>query len=101
AANILRADDHAVGNLEIAERGGDFDVIDHAAADKGDFAVNAPSDVNDLLGEVHRGSEAGENDAARSGTPEVLDARNDGALGLCEAGALDVRGNAEDSEDDF
>jgi len=101
AANILRADDHAVGNLEIAERVGDFDVIDHAAADKGDFAVNAPSDVNDLLDAVHRGSEAGENDAARSGAAEVLDARNDGALGLCEAGALDVRGIAEESEDAF
>src|SRR5579885_117796 len=101
AANILRANDHAIRNLKITKRVGDFDIIDHAAADKSDFAVDALSDVNDLLDAVNRGSEAGEDDAAGRGTAQVLDARNDGALGLGEAGALDIRGIAEESEDAF
>jgi len=29
---------------------GDFDVVDHAAADEGDFAANARGDVDGLVG---------------------------------------------------
>src|SRR5579864_4910483 len=41
STNILGADDHAVRNAKIFERVGDFDVVDHAAADEGDFAAHA------------------------------------------------------------
>ena len=68
AANILRANDHAIRNAKIAEVVGDFDVVDHAAADEGDFAANAIGDVDDLLNAVDGGGEAREDHAARRGT---------------------------------
>src|SRR5262249_34690226 len=49
APDILRADDHAVGNAEAIERMRDLHVVDHAAADEGDFAAHAAGDVDDLL----------------------------------------------------
>ena len=52
-ANVLRADDHAVGNAQVIHRVRDFDVVDHAAADEGDFAADAPGDVDDLLDAVN------------------------------------------------
>jgi hypothetical protein len=48
----LRANDHAVGYAEIFEGVGNFDVVDHAAADEGDFAADAGGDVDDLLDTV-------------------------------------------------
>ncbi len=92
AADVLRADDHAVGNAQVAHRVRDFDVVHHAAADEGDFAVDARGDVDDLLNAVDAAGEAGENDAARGGTAEIFEARDDGTFGGSEAGALDVGG---------
>src|SRR5580698_11525243 len=100
-ANVLRADDHAVGDAQVVHGVCDLDVVDHAAANEGDFASNASSDVDDLLDAVNRGSETGKNDAARSGAAELFDARDDGALGRSEAGALDVGGVAEKGQDAF
>src|SRR5262249_17769634 len=53
AANVLGTDDHAIGNLQDAERMRDFDVIDHAAADERNFAPHASGDVDDLLDAVN------------------------------------------------
>ncbi len=100
-ANVLRADDHAVGNAQVIHGVRDFDVVDHAAADESDFAADASSDVDHLLNAMDGGSETGKDDAARRGTAEFFDARDDGALGRSEAGALDVGGIAEKSEDAF
>jgi hypothetical protein len=101
AANVLRTDDHAVGNAQVAHRVRDFDVVDHAAADERDFAVNARGDVDDLLNPVDAAGEAGENDAPRSGTAEIFETRDNGAFGRREAGALDVGGVGEEREDAF
>ena len=79
----------------------DFDVVDHAAADEGDFAIDARGDVDDLLDAVDAAGEAGEDDAARGGAAEIFEARDDGALGRSEAGALDVGGVAEERENAF
>src|SRR5204862_2847078 len=57
AANVLRANDHAVGDAEILEGVGDFDVVHHAAADEGDFAANARGDIDYLLDAMDRRSE--------------------------------------------
>src|SRR6266478_8263992 len=101
AADILRANDHAVGDAEVFEGVGDFDVVDHAAADESDFAADAGSDVDDLLNTVDGGREARQNDAARGGAAKFFDARDDVAFGAGEAGALDVGGVGEKREDAF
>src|ERR1700752_4429312 len=101
AANVLRTNDHAVGDAQIFEGVGDLDVVDHAAADEGDFAADARGDVDHLLYAVDRRSEAGKDDAARGGAAKLFDARDDGALGAGKAGALDVGGVGEKSEDAF
>ncbi len=80
AANVLRADHHAVGNAQVAHRMRDFDIVHHAAADEGDFAVDARGDVDDLLNTVDAAGEARKNDAARGGAAKILEARDDGAL---------------------
>src|SRR6516225_2136702 len=48
-SNILRTHNHAIGNAQVFQVVRDFDVIHHAAADKGHFAADARSNVNDLL----------------------------------------------------
>src|SRR5229473_164970 len=88
AANVLRANDHAVGDTEIFEGVGDFDVVDHAAADEGDFAANARGDVDHLLDAMDRGGEARKDDAARGGATKLFDTRDYIALGAGEAGAF-------------
>src|SRR5580704_1137920 len=52
-ANVLRAHDHPVGNAQVLHRMRDFDVVDHAAADKGHFAAHASGDINHLLDAVN------------------------------------------------
>jgi hypothetical protein len=79
----------------------DFDVVDHAAADEGDFAIDAGSDVDDLLDAVDAAGEAGEDDAARGRSAEVFESRNYGTFGRSEAGALDVGGVGEERENAF
>ena len=79
----------------------DFDVVHHAAADEGDFAVHAPGDVDDLLNALNRRGEAGENHAARRRAAEFFDARHDGALRRRVARALDVGAVAEKREHAF
>src|SRR5260370_26783441 len=96
AADVLRANDHAVRDAEILEGVGDLDVVDHAAADEGDFAADTGSDVDDLLDAVDRRGKAGKDDAARGGATKLFDARDDVAFGAGEAGALDVGGVAEE-----
>src|SRR5229473_2082835 len=95
SANVLRPDDHAVGDTQQLERVGNLDVVDHAAPDEGDFAVYARGNVDDLLNAVNGRSEAGQNHAPRRGAAKFFDARNDGALRGCKTGALHVRGIAE------
>ena len=91
----MRANDHAVWDAEIFEGVSDFDVVDHAAADEGDFAANARGDVDNLLDAMDRRSETRKDDAAGRGAAEFLYAGDDIALGAGEAGALDVGGVTE------
>src|ERR1700676_27183 len=100
-ANVLWANDHAVGDAQVIHGVRDFDVVDHAAAYEGDFAADAAGDVDNLLDAVDRGRETRKDDAARCGAAKLFDTRNDGALGGSEAGALDVGGIAEKGEDAF
>src|SRR5579859_432920 len=79
-ADVLRADDHAVGNVQYFQGVRDFDVVHHTAANEGDFTIDASGDVNDLLNAVNRRGEAGKNHAARRGARELFDAWNDSAL---------------------
>ena len=95
AANVLRANDHPVWNAEIFEGVSDFDIVDHAAADEGDFAANARGNVDDLLDAMDRRSETRKDHAAGSGAAKLFDARDDIALGTSEAGSFDVGGVGE------
>jgi len=52
-ANVLRANNHAVGDAQIIHGVRDLDVIDHASADESNFATNASGDVDDLLDAVN------------------------------------------------
>src|SRR5208282_5371828 len=79
----------------------DFDVVDHTAADESDFAADPSSDVDDLLDAVDGGGETGKDNAPGRRAAEFFDARDDGALGGSEAGALDVGGIAEKGQDTF
>src|SRR5277367_3040566 len=101
STNILRADHHAIRNAQIIHGMRDLDVIDHAAADEGDFAAYASSDVDDLLDAVDRRCKTGKDDAARCGAAELFDPRDDGAFGWREARALNVGRVAEEGEDAF
>ena len=100
-ADVLRANDHAVGDAQIIHGVRDFDVVDHAAADEGNFAADASGDVDHLLDAVNGRGEAGKDDPARRGAAKLFDAGDDGAFGGSEAGALDVCGIAEKREDAF
>src|SRR5260221_5417752 len=91
-ANVLRANDHAVRNVETFEVVGDFDVVHHAASDESNFAADAARDVNDLLNSCDGGCEAGKDDAARGGAAEFFEAPDDGAFGWRVARTLDVGG---------
>src|SRR5882672_10966439 len=101
SANILLAHHHSVGDAQQFERVGNLDVIDHAAADKRNFAVYARSNVNDLLNSMNGGSEARENYAPRRRAAQLFDAWNDRAFRRREARTLHVRGIAEEREHAF
>src|SRR6267142_1514732 len=100
-ANVLLAHHHSVGNAQQFQRVRNLDVIDHAAADEGNFAIYARSNVNDLLNSVNGGSEARENYAPRRRAAQLFDARNDRAFRRREARTLHVRGIAEEREHAF
>src|SRR6266404_5556969 len=100
-ANVLLAHHYSVGDAQQFERVRYLDVIDHAAADKGNFAVHPRSDVNDLLNSVNGGSETRKNYAPRRGAAQLFNARNDRAFRRREAGTLHVRGIAEEREHAF
>ena len=65
AADVLGAHDHPVGNAQAFEIMRDFDVVHHAAADKGHLAVDAHGDVDHLLNAVNRRGKAGQDHPAR------------------------------------
>src|SRR6266852_2531835 len=91
-ANVLLAHHHSVGNSQQFERVRNLDVIDHAAADEGNFAIYARGNVNHLLNSVNGGSEARENYAPRRRAAQLFNARNDRAFRRREARTLHVRG---------
>src|SRR6266446_4213475 len=92
--NVLLAHHYSVGDAQQFEGVRYLDVIDHAAADKGNLAVHPRSDVNDLLNSVNGGSETRKNYAPRRGTAQLFNARNDRALRRREARTLHVLGIA-------
>src|SRR6266850_4544895 len=94
-ANVLLAHHHSVRDAQQFERVRNLDVIDHAAADEGNFAIYARSNVNDLLDSVNGGSEARENYAPRRRAAQLFNARNDRTFRRREARTLHVRGIAE------
>src|SRR2546425_6004531 len=98
-ADVLRAHDHPVGNAQTFEIMRDFDVVHHAAADKGHLSADALRDFDDLLDAVDGRCKAGEHDLARRRAAEFFNARDNGALSWREAGPLDVRAVAEERQD--
>src|ERR1700722_11365502 len=101
AANVFRAGDHSGGDAQVLERVRDLDVVDHAAADEGYFAAYAGGDVDDLLDAVDGGSETRQDNTPRGGAAKILKARDYGAFGRSEAGALHVCRVAEQGQDAF
>ncbi len=99
--DVLRAHHESIGNAQAVHAVGDFDVIDHAAADEGDFAAGRGGDVHDLLDARDRRGEAGDDHFARRRAREFLDARTDVSLRRRVAGALDVGAVAEQREHAF
>src|SRR5580693_8125734 len=75
-ADVLRANDHAVGDAQVLERVRDFDVVDHAATDESYLAADARGDVDDLLNAVDGGCEARQHYATGGGAAEIFEARN-------------------------
>src|SRR6266566_8248414 len=98
-ADVLRAHDHPVGNAQAFEIMRDFDVVHHAAADKGHLSADALRDFDDLLDAVEGRCEAGEHDLGRRRAAELFNARDNCALRRREAGPLDVRAVAEERQD--
>ena len=101
AANVLRPHDHAVGNLQQAERVRNFDVVNHVASDKGHLAVDANGNVKHLLNAVNRRRKTRQNHAARRRTGQFFDARHHRAFRRREARTLHVGGIAEEREHAF
>src|SRR5690348_6973989 len=65
--DVLRADDGAVGDAQLAEGVSNFRVVHHAAADKADFAASRSRDVDHLLNAVYGAGKTGNNHALRRG----------------------------------
>ena len=101
AADVLRPHDHSVGDMQKVQRVCNLDVVNHAAPDEGDFAINTHGDINHLLDAVNRRREAGQNHAARRRAAQLFDAWHDDALRRRETRALDVGGIAEKSQHAF
>ncbi len=89
-ADVLWADDGAVRDAKAIEGVSDFDVIDHGAADEADFASRGDSNIDDLLDSMDRGSEAGDDDAARGSAEKLFQADDHSAFGGSETGTLDI-----------
>ena len=99
--DVLRANHQAVRNAQAVHAVGQFHVIDHAAADEGNFPPRSGRDVNDLLDARNRRREAGHDHLARGRARQFLDARANAALGRRVAGPLDIGAVAEQREDAF
>src|SRR6478735_7026965 len=96
---LLDVDEDAVGDLEIAELGGDAHVADHGAPDHGHLAAGLLGGVQDLLDAVHVAAEAGDDDASLGVPEHLVDGRGDLQLGRGEAGDVGVRRVGEEQVD--
>ena len=95
SANVLRANDHSIRNLQNFQGVRDLHVVDHAAPDERHFAAHARPNVDDLLNAMNRRSEARQNHAPRCRAAQFFNSRNDSPLRWRKPGALHVRRIAE------
>src|SRR5690242_18867727 len=101
AANILGPYDHAVGNANKAQRVRNLNVVNHAASNEGNLAVDPNGDVNYLLNAVNRGRKTRQDHAPRRRTAQFFDARHNSAIRRREAGPLNVGRITEKGQDAF
>jgi hypothetical protein len=97
--DILRAKQNPVGNIEQAERMGDFGDRDHAAADYGDTASVFLGEIEHQLDAVDGGTETGDHNAALRTVENLLHAGADGALALGIPGPVGIGGIGEQQLD--
>ena len=88
--DLLDADEHPLGHLDVAEPAADVDVLAHRAADQRDLAAERLGGVDDLLDAVDVRREAGDDDAALAAPERLLELGPDARLGRRPAGAVGV-----------
>ena len=72
SSTSLGLDQHPVGDLDVAERAADVDVLAHRAADQRDLAPERGGGVDDLLHAVDVGREARDDDPALGAREHLL-----------------------------
>ena len=97
--DLVRLDQQPLGNLDVAERSPDIDVLAHRTADQRDLATERGGRVDALLDAVDVGGEAGDDDAALGPSEDLLEVRPDLALGRREAGPVGVGRVAAQQQD--
>ena len=90
--DLLRADEHPLGDVDVAEHAADVRVLAHRAADQRDAPVERTSGVDHLLHAVDVRREAGDHDPALAASEHLLETRADGRLRQRHARPVGVRG---------
>src|SRR4029077_16998801 len=84
---LARRDEQALGDLDVAERAPDVDVLAHRAPDERDLAPVRGGGVDDLLDAVDVRREARDDDAPGAAEEELLELGPDDRLAGREAAA--------------
>ena len=90
--DVLRTQQGRVGNREQAEIVRDLGHVQHAAAEKRDFAPVLGGEIQNLLQAMNGTAEAGNDEAPFRSAEQFFQARPDRALAFRVAGPVDVRG---------
>src|SRR5579864_3092533 len=85
-------DKQAVGNINVAEVGGDLGGIGHRATHEGDFAAVIISKLDGQLDAMNARGEARDEEPLVDTCKDFIKLAAHGALAGCIAGALDIRG---------
>src|SRR5947209_20625498 len=96
---LWRTDEHAFGNLHVAEVARDVGVLPHRAADDADLASELDGDIDGLLHAVHVRCERRDEDPALAQRKDLPEGLPDDALRLREPGTFRIRGVAEQQVD--
>jgi hypothetical protein len=101
AADLRIADLHAGGNPQVPEALGDLRILDHAAADERDLAIELRREVDQNLHTIDARRERRDDDAAGGAREDLLERLDHLELRAGEAAAIDVGAVGEERQHAF